>query len=128
VDIRPMPEVPETEWSEEFLQAMVTAMGLSYFKYGAVADAYPQKVSALDSLETRLRLYREGGTVKGVYMAPGNRRLLADIANFAMIEYLAPSMVQWSDADNVSPGREFHHGTSDAPNLTEMEKKRRGIF
>lgn len=128
IEIKPVPGCPETEYSPEFLQGMVSAMGVSFFKYGAVADAYPSKISALDSLQTRLDLYRKGGYVKGAWVEPGNRDYLKDAANFAMIEFMAPSRKQYSANDDVnSPGREFHQGTSDAPNLTEMEKMRRGI-
>jgi hypothetical protein len=127
-ELKVVPGVPETEQSPEFLQRMVSAMGVSFFKYGAVADAYPQKVSALDSLLTRLTLYRDGGVVKGKRIEAGNRDYLTDVANFAMIEFMAPSRPQYSaNDDKDSPGREFHHGTSDAANLTDYQKKQRGL-
>lgn len=127
-EIKDVPGVPGTEYSFKFLQGMVNAMGASFFKYGAVADAYPSKVNALDSLLTRLTLYREGGIVKGKKVAPGNRDYLIDIANFAMIEYMAPSREQYSANDDyTSPGREFYDGTSDRANLTDYQKKQRGI-
>jgi len=129
MEIKIVPGVPDTEQSEKFLQGMVSAMGVSFFKYGAVNDAYPQKVNALNSLETRLKLYREGGEVKGKRVEPGNRDYLIDVANFAMIEFMAPSREQYSaNDDKNSPGREFHHGTSDAGNLTEYQKAQRGQF
>jgi len=128
INIKIMPGVPETETSPKFLQGMASAMGVSFFKYGAVNDAYPSKVNALESLLVRLNLYRIGGVVKGKKIEPGNRDYLIDIANFAMIEFMAPSRQQYSaNDDKDSPGREFHQGTSDAENLTEYQKKQRGL-
>ena len=127
--IKVVPGVPETEQSPQFLQGMVSAMGVSFFKYGAVNDAYPNKVNALNSLLVRLELYRNGGLVKGKKIEPGNRDYLIDVANFAMIEFMAPSRQQYSaNDDKDSPGREFHHGTSDAENVTEYQKRQRGLF
>jgi len=130
-EIKDMPGVPDTERSPEFQQRMTNATGVSFFKYGAIADAYPHKVNALKSLEDRLKLYREGGVIKGNTIAPGNVAYLVDIANFAEIEYMAPSMKTWDANDEKdSPGRQLHSTgeASEERNLTPMQEMRRGNF
>jgi hypothetical protein len=105
------PGVPATQFSEDFAQSMANSMGVSFFKYGDLYDAYPQKVNALDSLLTRLKLYKEGGEVKGKKILPGNRDYLIDVANFAMIEFLCPSQKvndEQTTDDAGSPGRTWH--------------------
>lgn len=64
------------------ISELLNRMGISYFKYGAVADAYPLKVKALDSLKLRVEAYLKGG----------NTEFLLDAVNFAMIEYMHPSV------------------------------------
>ena len=51
MEIKISPSVPDSEVSREFIQGMADRMGVSFCKYGAVADAYPQKVDAIDSLK-----------------------------------------------------------------------------
>jgi len=98
--------VPDTEYSEKFLQGMLDRMAVSYHKYGAVADGYPDKVDAISSLHQRLRMYANGNPAKGI--PPGNIEYLMDAANFAMIEFMHP---RHPDAhftatdDSGSPGR-----------------------
>ncbi len=70
-----------TEFSEDFIAGMKSRMEMSYYKYGPIRDAYPHKVSALESLRKRLDKYEESG----------NTEWLLDIANFAMIEFMLPS-------------------------------------
>ncbi len=93
-----MVDVPSTEFSEEFVQGMRDRMAVSFYKYGAVADAYPHKVQAMASLQDRLRKYAE----------TGNGEWLMDAANFAMIEFMHPAHpdahFEGTDAD-ASPGR-----------------------
>jgi hypothetical protein len=57
-------------------------MVVSYYKYGAIKDNYKiyKTIDAIGSLEKRLERYKE----------TGNTEFLADIANFAMIEYMYP--------------------------------------
>lgn len=57
---------------------------MSYFKYGAIKENYEKfkYMDALRNIEKRLERYRE----------TGNTEFLADIANFAMIEFMYPSM------------------------------------
>lgn len=71
---------PLSEFSSRFVKLMYNAMGVSFFKYGALADAYPERVDAIASLEKRLAKYRE----------TGNTEWLVDVANFAMIEFMRP--------------------------------------
>lgn len=72
---------PSTEFSADFVEKMRSRMEMSYFKYGAVRDAYPHKVNALECLRARLERYE----------ATGNTEWLVDAANFAMIEFMCPS-------------------------------------
>lgn len=94
---------PASEISVEFLQGMVNRMGVSYYKYGPVAAAYPAKVDALACLEQRLEKYRE----------THNTEYLIDAANFAMIEALHPAdplaFYEATDSDG-STGRVRHDG------------------
>lgn len=92
---------------------MANRMAVSFYKYGKLADAYPHKVSAVDSLKARLKLYLEGGMVKGENILPGNTEYLMDVANFAMIEFLRPSVAQASFVatdSSGSPGRVWNDG------------------
>ena len=89
---------PTTEVSEAFIQGMRNRMEVSYHKYGPVAEGYPHRVNALESLLVRLRRYEE----------TGNTEWLMDVANFAMIEFMHPrhpnAFFQGTD-DEASPGR-----------------------
>lgn len=91
-------EILATEFSEPFVAGMRARMVMSYYKYGALADAYPEKVNAVSSLTDRLRKYAE----------TGNTEFLMDAANFAMIEYMRPSHPHAhfeATDDDASPGR-----------------------
>lgn len=113
-------QVPLTEVSTDFLQKMVNAMSLSFFKYGAVKDAYPEKVDALRSLMQRLEKYGE----------TGNTEYLVDVANFAMIEFIAPRHpdAHYKPLDSGdSPGRTWHSGhVGETANTTDRENNRLG--
>jgi len=95
--LRGSPRVPDSENSAQFHQGMVDRMCVSYYKYGAVADA-KGKVNELASLLLRLAKYM--GTkalVAEVSKLPvlpktGNTEWLMDAANFAMIEFMQPSI------------------------------------
>ncbi len=97
---------PHTEISQPFLQGMADRMAVSFYKYGAVADAYPHKVQAVASLTQRLREYAK----------TGNTEYLIDAANFAMIEFMHPArdgaFFAGTDADG-SPGRISAAGRAD---------------
>lgn len=96
-----MPDIAEilkTEFDEGFIEGMRKRMVISFYKYGALTEAYPHKVDAISSLEARLQRYAE----------TGNTEWLMDVANFAMIEYKHPrhpkAHFEGTD-DDASPGR-----------------------
>lgn len=84
--------------SAKFHYLMNAAMLVSAYKYGAVGDAYPERVNALASLQKRIAMYQE----------TGNTEYLVDVANFAMIEFMHPAHgnahFKATDASG-SPGR-----------------------
>jgi hypothetical protein len=87
-----------TEFSEPFVQGMRDRMLVSFYKYGLLSEAFPHKVNAISSLTDRLRKYAE----------TKNTEYLIDAANFAMIEFMHPSIdgafFEGTD-DDQSPGR-----------------------
>lgn len=87
--------IPETEFSEEFVTAMKRRAAVSFFKYGPVAEAVAAHADFLAALRTRLRRYEE----------TGNTEWLIDAANYAMFEFLYPSAhFRATDAEE-SPGQ-----------------------
>ncbi len=97
------PAGPPSEYSIPFLQGMVDRMAMSSNTYGLVADAYPHKVDALKSLRLRLQKYLE----------TGNTEYLMDVANFAMIEFMHPSLSNAhfkAEDSGKSPGRVWGDG------------------
>ena len=91
-------KVLATEFDEDFVQGMRDRMVVSFYKYGPLVSAFPDKVSALASLQDRLRLYSQ----------TKNKEYLIDAANFCMIEFMAPSVEGAFFAgtdDDGSPGR-----------------------
>jgi hypothetical protein len=77
---------------------MDAATLVSFYKYGAVADGFPERMNALDSLQLRIDKYRETGNVE----------YLVDAANFAMIEFMHPKheRAHYKATDvSGSPGR-----------------------
>lgn len=73
--------VLKSEVSRRFHDLMTAAMLTSFYKYGALADGYPERVHAVESLQLRLLKYAE----------TGNAEYLVDVANFAMIEFMHPA-------------------------------------
>lgn len=71
-----------TEYSERFDDIRKKMMIMSYYKYGKLSTNYKNEkcINAIGSLEKRLQAYKE----------TGNTEFLADIANFAMIEFMFP--------------------------------------
>jgi hypothetical protein len=95
--------VPISEFDPEFVIRMMSAMMVSYHKYGRLADAYPVKFSAQDDVRARMAKYR----------ATGNKHFLVDAANFAMIEAMHPGRAgaEWAGNDAAdSPGRTTYSG------------------
>lgn len=95
--------VPETEFSNDFIQGMLNRMAVSFFKYGKILDAFPLRVNAIQSMQDRLEAYK---TTK-------NKEYLIDAANFLMIEFIAPSFFgtffKPTDSDG-SIGRVWNNG------------------
>lgn len=74
-------EILKSEYSEYFDQLRKNRMVVSFHKYGPINVNYGERlISAIDNLEKRLQLYKE----------TGNTEYLADVANFAMIEFMYP--------------------------------------
>ncbi len=114
IPLRKPRSVPATEIAPRFLQGMVNAMGVSFFKYGPVSEAYPDKVNALESL--RIRLDR--------YAKDGNTEWLIDAANFAMIEFMHPAhpKAHFRETDSgESPGRAWQPDEFDG--TTEVSRR-----
>lgn len=72
--------VPLTEFCLRFVQGMADRMAMSFFKYGAVQDAFPSKIDAVETLKLCLIKYER----------TGNSEYLMDVANYAMIEFMHP--------------------------------------
>lgn len=88
---------PESEYSVPFLQGMINRMGVSYHKYGKVADNASNRTDSLKSMQLRLQKYKE----------TGNTEFLIDAANFLMVEFMVPSVdnAYFKPTDsNESPG------------------------
>lgn len=87
-------QILKTEYSERFDEIRKNMMVVSYFKYGAMQENYEKFkcMDALGNIEKRLAKYRE----------TGNTEFLADIANFAMIEFMYPSIpgAKYTPTDN----------------------------
>ncbi len=75
-------EILATEYSEKFDEIRKNMMVMSFYKYGSLMANYKTQntIDAVKSLEKRLQAYKD----------TGNTEFLADVANFAMIEYMAP--------------------------------------
>ena len=97
-DIKPSERVLATEWNTAFIERMKNSMVVSYYKYGPLRDAYPEKINAIESLKVRLAAYER----------TGNADFLVDVANFALIEATAPRhpKAHYAAQDSsASPGR-----------------------
>ena len=77
-------QILETEYSNRFDEIRRSMMVVSFYKYGPMRENYEKFkcMDALGNIEKRLERYRE----------TGNTEFLADIANFAMIEFMYPSI------------------------------------
>ncbi len=109
------PASPSSEYNETFLQGMLDRMAVSYHKYGPVAEGYPDRVDALESL--RLRIER--------YLETRNTEFLIDAANFCMIEFMHPRLegAHFEPTDSSeSPGRVTASG-----NINKHDKNNRLI-
>lgn len=77
-------KILKTEYSERFDEIRRNMMVMSYFKYGSLRDNYGKYkcMDALGNLKKRIEAYEK----------TGNTEFLADVANFAMIEFMNPSV------------------------------------
>lgn len=77
-------KILSSEYSEQFDVLRKKAMLTSFYKYGPVKDNY-SRVKCLDAIgNLRKRLDK--------YLETGNTEFLIDVANFAMIEFMYPSV------------------------------------
>lgn len=77
-------KILQTEYSKRFDEIRKNLMVMSYYKYGPLKDNYGtyKCMDAIKNIELRLQKYKE----------TGNTEFLADVANFAMIEFMNPSI------------------------------------
>lgn len=77
-------DILKTEYSERFDKIRKDMMVMSYYKYGPMKENYDKFkcMDALGNIEKRIQKYKE----------TGNTEFLADVANFAMIEFMYPSI------------------------------------
>lgn len=77
-------KILKTEYSEKFDDIRKKMMLMSYYKYGPMKDNY-DKFKCMDAI---------GNMKKRIdkYIETGNTEFLADVANFAMIEFMYPSI------------------------------------
>lgn len=77
-------DILKTEYSERFDRIRKDMMVMSYYKYGPMKENYEKFkcMDALGNIEKRIQKYKE----------TGNTEFLADVANFAMIEFMYPSI------------------------------------
>lgn len=77
-------KILSTEYSERFDKIRKDMMVMSYYKYGPVKDNYSNYkcMKAIENLKIRLDKYLE----------TGNTEYLCDVANFAMLEFMHPSI------------------------------------
>mgnify|MGYP006886749069 FL=1 len=77
-------KILKTEYSEKFDEIRQNMMIMSYYKYGPLKDNYGNYkcMNAIENLKIRLQKYID----------TGNTEYLADVANFAMIEFMNPQI------------------------------------
>ena len=91
------------EYSERFDEIRKASMEQSFYKYGPVKANYgvDGNVNAIESLKRYLKRYEE----------TGNTEFLTDVANFAMIEFMCPS---------IKGARYARTSSEDSPGLVGM--------
>lgn len=77
-------DILRTEYSQRFDEIRKNIMVASYYKYGPMHENYKdfKCMDAIGNIRKRLEKYEE----------TGNTEFLADVANFAMIEFMYPSI------------------------------------
>lgn len=87
-------KILKTEYSEQFDKIRKDMMIMLYYKYGPLKDNYGtyKCMNAIENLKIRLDKYLE----------TGNTEYLADVANFAMLEFMNPSIegAKYTPTDN----------------------------
>lgn len=85
------------DWNADFIKKMQNRILVSHYKYGWMKNTYSELAQAVKEIEPRLKKYLE----------TGNTEWLIDVANFAMIEFMYPSVsgaaFRGTDSDE-SPG------------------------
>lgn len=98
----------------KFHDMMDDRMLVSHYKYGESTDGYPEKSKAVDNIKVRVDKYLETGNVE----------YLVDAANFAMLEFMHPSVdnayLKATDSDG-SPGILYQDGQLRALKHEEVE-------
>lgn len=101
-----MEELLKTEYSEKFDEIRKKMMVTSYYKFGPVKQNYKivKGLDAVASLKAKLAEYEE----------TGNTEFLADVANFAMIEFMYPQKegAKYKPTDGTNLGRRTTVGIS----------------
>lgn len=102
------------EYSERFDEIRRASMEQSFYKYGPVRANYGVNgnVDAIESLKRYLKKYEE----------TGNTEFLTDVANFAMIEFMYPSIKGAKFTRTSSEESPGLHGMS----VVEIENFRNG--
>lgn len=77
-------KILKTEYSEKFDDIRKKMMIMSYYKYGPLKDNY-DKFKCMDAIGNMKKRIEK-------YIETGNTEFLADVANFAMIEFMHPSI------------------------------------
>lgn len=90
-------EILKRDFSQAFVDKMKNAIEMSHYKYGWASKTYPELAQAYKCIAERLDMYLE--TL--------NKDYLVDVANFAMLEFMYPSLegAHYSPTDSdKSPG------------------------
>lgn len=104
---------PQTQYSLQFLQGMITRMLTSYSKYGHIKDSVEKGMDPLAEVRARINKYR----------ATGNTEWLIDAANYCMIEFMHPSHEEAhfrATDSNESDGRAMRDGTRHSKHADQM--------
>jgi hypothetical protein len=101
---RPMPDLDslrQSEWSSEFEQLMRNRLIMGYFRYEPLIEKIKsRRYKMFDYLKTKVALYEK----------TGNKEALVDIANMALLEFVAPShpAAHWGPLDNTEEHCNVH--------------------
>lgn len=109
-------ELLKTQYSEKFDDIRKKMMVTSYYKFGDVRQNYKVVggLQAIASLKAKLEEYE----------ATGNTEFLADVANFAMIEFMYPQKegAKYQPTDGTNLGKRTTVGIS----VNEMKDIKEG--